>query len=141
MIFDIREEDSVRRDPGRSDERSKLGNAATNSQKRRNSSRIALRFERCSDHHRSAASIASGRPLSASPSRLDDQGFRQLATAGEVCYRRRYGQLELFSQRTFTEETERITGGAAGWQDPPEIRLQKLTSDGFLVIRQSHLLA
>ena len=50
------------------------------------------------------------------------------------------GQLELFAQRTFAEETERITGGAAGWQDPPEIRLEKVTSDGFLVIRQSHLL-
>jgi hypothetical protein len=32
------------------------------------------------------------------------------------------GYLELFAQRTFAEETERITGGAAGWQDPPEIR-------------------
>jgi hypothetical protein len=50
------------------------------------------------------------------------------------------GQLELFAQRTFAEETERITGGAAGWQDPPEIRLEKVTSDGSLVIRQSHLL-
>ena len=50
------------------------------------------------------------------------------------------GQLELFAQRTFAEETERITGGAAGWQDPPEIRLEKVTSDGFLVIRQSQLL-
>src|ERR1043165_9247878 len=47
------------------------------------------------------------------------------------------GQLELFAQRTFAEETERIAGGAAGWQDPPEIRLEKVTSDGFLVIRQS----
>src|ERR1044071_9274611 len=50
------------------------------------------------------------------------------------------GQLELFAQRTFAEETERITRGAAGWQDPPEIRLEKGTSDGFLVIRQSNLL-
>ena len=40
------------------------------------------------------------------------------------------------------EDTERITGGAAGWQDPPEIRLEKVTamSDGFLVIRQSQRL-
>jgi hypothetical protein len=45
------------------------------------------------------------------------------------------GQLELFAQRTFAEET----AGAARWQDPPEIRLQKVTS-GFLVIRRSHLL-
>jgi hypothetical protein len=50
------------------------------------------------------------------------------------------GQLELFAQRTFAEETERITEGAARWQDPPEIRLEKVTSDGFLVIRPSHLL-
>jgi hypothetical protein len=33
------------------------------------------------------------------------------------------------------------TGGAAGWQDPPEIRLEKVTSDGFLVTRRPHLLA
>ena len=50
------------------------------------------------------------------------------------------GHLELFAQRTFAEETERITGGAAGWQDPPEIRLEKVQSDGFLVIRRPHLL-
>ena len=43
------------------------------------------------------------------------------------------GQLELFAQRTFADETERMTGGAAEWQDPPEIRLEKSTSDGFLV--------
>jgi hypothetical protein len=51
------------------------------------------------------------------------------------------GQLELFAQRTFAEETERTTGGAAGWQDPPEIRLEKVTSDGFLVTRRPHLRA
>ena len=50
------------------------------------------------------------------------------------------GQLEQFAQRTFAEETERITQGAAGWQDPPEIRLEKVTSDGFLVIRRPQLL-
>ncbi|HEX3476090.1 MAG TPA: hypothetical protein VHT91_13790 [Kofleriaceae bacterium] len=50
------------------------------------------------------------------------------------------GQLELFAQRTFAEETERITEGAARWQDPPEIRLEKVTSDGLLVIHRSHLL-
>jgi hypothetical protein len=50
------------------------------------------------------------------------------------------GHLELFAQRTFAEETARITGGAAGWQDPPEIRLEKVTSDGFLVIRRPDLL-
>jgi hypothetical protein len=36
------------------------------------------------------------------------------------------GHLELFAQQTFAEETERITKGAAGWQDPPEIRLEKV---------------
>jgi hypothetical protein len=46
--------------------------------------------------------------------------------------------MELFAQRTFAEETERITGGAAGWQDPPEIRLEKVQSDGVLVIRRPH---
>jgi hypothetical protein len=51
------------------------------------------------------------------------------------------GQLELFAQRTFADETERMTGGAVGWQDPPEIRLGKVTSDGLLVIRRPHLLA
>jgi hypothetical protein len=51
------------------------------------------------------------------------------------------GQLELFAQQTFAEETERMTGGAAGWQDPPEIQLGKVTSDGLLVIRRPHLLA
>jgi hypothetical protein len=50
------------------------------------------------------------------------------------------GQLELFAQRTFAEETERITEGAARWQAPPEIRLEKVTSDGFLMIRQSRRL-
>jgi hypothetical protein len=35
------------------------------------------------------------------------------------------GHLEQFAQQTFADETERITAGAAGWQDPPEIRLEK----------------
>ena len=46
------------------------------------------------------------------------------------------GHPEQFAQRTFAEETERVTQGAAGWQDPPEIRLERVQSDGFLVIRQ-----
>jgi hypothetical protein len=50
------------------------------------------------------------------------------------------GHPEQFAQRTFAEETERITSGAAGWQDPPEIRLEKVQSDGFLVIRRPWLL-
>ena len=50
------------------------------------------------------------------------------------------GYLELFAQRTFAAETERITHGGAGWQDPPEIRLEKVQGDGFLVVRQPELL-
>jgi hypothetical protein len=50
------------------------------------------------------------------------------------------GRPEQFAQRTFAEETERVTRGAARWQDPPEIRLEKVQSDGFVVIRQPHLL-
>jgi hypothetical protein len=50
------------------------------------------------------------------------------------------GYLELFAQRTFAEETERITGGAARWQNPPEIRLEKVQREGILVIRRPHLL-
>ena len=34
-----------------------------------------------------------------------------------------------------------MTGGAAGWQDPPEIRLGKVQADGLLVVRRPHLLA
>ena len=53
--------------------------------------------------------------------------------------------LELFAQQTFAEKTVRITGGAAAWADPPEIRLEKVQSDGLLVIRRpdalEHLMA
>ncbi len=42
------------------------------------------------------------------------------------------GRLELFAQQTFADETERITEGAAEWRDPPEIRLEKVQSDGYL---------
>jgi hypothetical protein len=48
------------------------------------------------------------------------------------------GFMEQFAQRTFADETGRITDGAAEWQNPPEIRLEKVQSDGFLVIRQPH---
>ena len=51
------------------------------------------------------------------------------------------GHLELFAQRTFAEDTERITEGAAGWRDPAEVPLEKITSDGFLVLRQADRLA
>jgi hypothetical protein len=50
------------------------------------------------------------------------------------------GRLEQFAQQTFAEETERITGGAAEWKDPPELRLQRVTSDGGLVLRRSRRL-
>jgi hypothetical protein len=50
------------------------------------------------------------------------------------------GRLEQFAQRTFAEETGPITGGGAGREDPPEIRLGKVQADGLLVIRRSHLL-
>ena len=43
------------------------------------------------------------------------------------------GHLEMFAQRTFAEETERITGGAAVWQDPSEIRLEQVQRDCLLV--------
>jgi hypothetical protein len=48
------------------------------------------------------------------------------------------GHPEQFAQRTFAAETELVTGGAAQWQDPPEIRLEKVQSDGFLVVRDPH---
>ena len=51
------------------------------------------------------------------------------------------GQADLFAKRTFAEETERVTGGAVAWQDPPEVRLEKVQNDGFLVVRTPHLLA
>ena len=48
---------------------------------------------------------------------------------------------ELFAKRTFAQETALVTGGAAIWQDPPEIQLETVQSDGFLVIHTPHLLA
>jgi hypothetical protein len=51
------------------------------------------------------------------------------------------GQPELFAQQTFAEETEPTTGGSAAWQDPTEIRLEKVTCDGFLVTRRPQGLA
>lgn len=46
------------------------------------------------------------------------------------------GEPEQFAKRTFAEDTERITGGAAAWQDPPEIGLSHVQGDGMLVVRQ-----
>ncbi|KYF59069.1 hypothetical protein [Sorangium sp. So ce854] len=51
------------------------------------------------------------------------------------------GQPDQFAKTTFAEETERITGGAARWEDPPEIRLEKVQCDGFLVISRPDRLA
>jgi hypothetical protein len=62
------------------------------------------------------------------------------STEAAISIRGAMGYVELFAQQTFAEETERITGGAAGWSDPPEIRLERVQSDGFLVIRQPQLL-
>jgi hypothetical protein len=50
------------------------------------------------------------------------------------------GLLEQFVQRTFVEETERITGGAAGWQDLPEIWLEEEQCAGLLLIRRPDVL-
>ncbi|EYF02074.1 hypothetical protein [Chondromyces apiculatus] len=47
------------------------------------------------------------------------------------------GQADLFAKQTFAEETERVTHGAVVWVDPPEIRLETVRSDGFLVVRRS----
>jgi hypothetical protein len=71
-----------------------------------------------------AGSSASALSRAAAP-RADD------ATIGGTM-----GHLEQFAQRTFAEETERITEGAAGWQDPPEIRLERVQADGFLIVRR-----
>jgi hypothetical protein len=62
------------------------------------------------------------------------------STEAAISIRGAMGYVELFAQQTFAEETERLTGGAAGWADPPEIRLERVQSDGFLVIRQPQLL-
>ncbi len=50
------------------------------------------------------------------------------------------GQSDLFAKATFAKETERITCGAATWQDPPEIRLEKVQGDGLLLVREPRLL-
>src|SRR5262245_47245833 len=50
------------------------------------------------------------------------------------------GRPDEFAKWTFAEETPRITGGAITWQDPPEIRLGKVQSDGLLLIRRPELL-
>ncbi len=49
--------------------------------------------------------------------------------------------LKQFVRRVLAEETEVITGGAVGWRDLPEMRIEKVQSDRFLVIRRPHLLA
>ena len=51
------------------------------------------------------------------------------------------GQPDQFAKRTFAEEIARVTGGAVIWQDPPEIRLEKVQSDGLLLVRSPNLLA
>jgi hypothetical protein len=61
--------------------------------------------------------------------------------AASKVYYRGMGHPEQFVQRTFAEETERITGGAAGWQDSPEIRLEEVQRGGYFVIRRPQMLA
>jgi hypothetical protein len=51
------------------------------------------------------------------------------------------GRPDLFAKMTFADETEQLTGGAIAWQDPPEIRLERVQSDGLLVVRRPELLA
>jgi hypothetical protein len=54
------------------------------------------------------------------------------------------GYPDQFAKDTFAEETERVTGGAVVWQDPPEIGLVKLVKvqgDGLLLVRRPDLLA
>ena len=55
------------------------------------------------------------------------------------------GMPDQFAKRTFAEETERVTGGAITWKDPPEIGLESVQGDGLLVVRRpeqlSHLRA
>ncbi|WP_437644241.1 hypothetical protein [Sorangium sp. So ce362] len=33
----------------------------------------------------------------------------------------------------FAEETLRVTAGAAAWQDAPEVRLERVQADGYLL--------
>jgi len=51
------------------------------------------------------------------------------------------GQPDQFAKRTFAEETERVTGGAVAWQDPPEMGLSHVQADGMLIVRRRELLA
>jgi hypothetical protein len=51
------------------------------------------------------------------------------------------GKADQFAKRTFAEETERVTGGAIAWEDPPEIGLVKVQGDGLLVVRRPEDLA
>lgn len=44
------------------------------------------------------------------------------------------GKPDLFAKRTFASTTESITGGAVSWEDAPEIGLERVQSDGILVI-------
>ncbi|WP_437334049.1 hypothetical protein [Sorangium sp. So ce394] len=51
------------------------------------------------------------------------------------------GQPDQFAKRTFADETERLTGGAVTWQDPPEIGLVKVQGDGLLLVRHPDRIA
>ena len=54
------------------------------------------------------------------------------------------GHPDQFAKQTFAEETERVTGGAVTWRDPPEIGLVKLVKvqgDGLLLVRRQEPLS
>ncbi|WP_437280606.1 hypothetical protein WME90_08605 [Sorangium sp. So ce375] len=98
-----------------------------------------FQFENCTFHRSSRSGIARvvlrRRSVRLPPAR-DWLRRSQSATS-----RNTMGQPDLFAKRTFAEETERVTAGAVMWQDPPEIRLERVQADGLLAIRRPGLLA
>ncbi|WP_437924204.1 hypothetical protein WMF37_34895 [Sorangium sp. So ce291] len=51
------------------------------------------------------------------------------------------GKLDRFAKETFAEETSRVTGGAAAWEDAPEVRLERVQADGYLRVLRPEGLA
>jgi hypothetical protein len=51
------------------------------------------------------------------------------------------GQADQFAKRTFAKETKPVTGGAVAWQNPPEIGLTDVQSDGMLLVCRPELLS
>ncbi|WP_437741778.1 hypothetical protein WMF39_40255 [Sorangium sp. So ce1504] len=54
------------------------------------------------------------------------------ALVPEHRYQSRVGKLDRFAKQTFAEEAVRVTGGAAEWQEAPEVRLDRVQADGYL---------